>query len=200
MPSTRRPIGMRAITEQVVPRNAPGFLVEKEARAYGYGDWLSWEIGLIEAGRIAFLSFPLPVEGMAVFGPLIGVTVWPALLMLPVLLVLGKISTFRAPTATSLFLLSAFHWDLIEMPSDGYLGLLTRGLPITVLPAWALYWFWANQGQFRGSDRGRGAGLRRGGSIGAGAAGETTAPENLPSRRHRRVSAGGPAQAARPPA
>ena len=140
------PIGTRALTEQVVPRNAPSFLVEKEARAYGYGDWLSWEIGLIETGRSAYLSFPLPIEGIAVFGPLLGVTLWPVLLMLPVLIILGKISTFRAASATSLFLLSAFHWELIEAPSEGYIGFITRGLPITVLPAWALYWLWAHQG------------------------------------------------------
>jgi hypothetical protein len=66
------PIGIRAITEEVIPRNLPSFLVEKAARPYGFGDWLSWEIGLIEVGRVAYLSSPIPVEGIAVFGPLVG--------------------------------------------------------------------------------------------------------------------------------
>jgi hypothetical protein len=147
------PIGVRAISEQVIPRNLPSFLVEKEARAYGYGDWLSWEIGLIETGRIAFLSFPVPVEGIAVLGPLIGVTVWPVLVMLPTLVIFGRLSSFRNATTTSLFLLSAFHWELIEAPSDGYIGLLTRGLPITLLPTWCLFWLWANQHQLSAGAR-----------------------------------------------
>jgi hypothetical protein len=168
------PIGTRALTEQVVPRNAPGFLVDKEARTYGYGDWLSWEIGLIETGRVAYLSFPIPVEGSAVFGPFLGVTLWPVVLMLPMFLILSKISSFRTASATSLFLLSAFHWELIEAPSDGYLGLLTRTLPITVLPAWVLFWLWANKDQFTESSRPGtprlGAGLRHRGALPGGRA------------------------------
>lgn len=139
------PIGTKALTDQVIPRIMPGFLVEKEARAYGYGDWLSWELGIAESGRISFLSFPLPVEGVAVFGPLIGVTIWPFMLMLPMLLVLGRVSSLLYITPTSLFLLSALHWDLVEALSDGYIAMLTRGLPITVIPAWCLYWFWGQR-------------------------------------------------------
>jgi hypothetical protein len=61
------------------------------------------------------------------------------------LLLLSKLSSFRASSATSLFLLSALHWQLIEDPSSGYLGLLTRSIPILIIPAWCLYWVFARE-------------------------------------------------------
>jgi hypothetical protein len=127
------PIGVRALTEEVFPRVLPSFLVDKEARPYGYGDWLSWEVGLIETGRVSYLSSTLPIEGIAVFGAILGVTIWPVVFMLPMLLLFGRISSFAVPTATSIFLLSAFHWELIEGASDTFIGVATRSIPSAVI-------------------------------------------------------------------
>lgn len=136
-------IGTRGF-EEVYARVVPGFLVAKEARNYGYGDWLSWEMGLIEFGRISFLSFPLPAEGIALFG-IPGMVLFPIVFLLPVLIILGRISSLRYVTAPSLFLVSALHWELVEGPSETFISIVVRSLPILVAPVACLYWLWTQR-------------------------------------------------------
>jgi hypothetical protein len=80
-------------------------------------------------------------------GAILGVTLWPIIFMLPMLVLFGRISSFAVPTATSIFLLSAFHWELIEGASDTFIGVATRSIPSAVIPLWLLYWLWAQPGR-----------------------------------------------------
>lgn len=153
-------IGWRGF-EEVYARVVPSFLAAKEERLFGYGDWLSWELGLIETGRVAYFSFPLPMEGLALFG-LTGLVLFPVLFMTPVLLIAGRIASFRFATAPSLFLVSALHWELVEGASDTYISLVLRVLPILVGPALALFWAWSQQRPFEQPARLAGSGRRSG--------------------------------------
>ena len=56
------PLGLSALTE-VYSRVVPGFLVAKEPKAYGYGDWLSWELAIFQPPLKTFTNFGLPMEG-----------------------------------------------------------------------------------------------------------------------------------------
>ncbi len=63
------PLGLSALDE-VYSRVVPGFLVNKEPKPYGYGDWLSWELGIFQPPLKTFTNFGLPMEGYAVAGTL----------------------------------------------------------------------------------------------------------------------------------
>ena len=133
-----QPLGYEAV-EQVLNRAYPRFLGNKIDYPYGHGDWLTWQLGLIENGRVSYLSFGLPMEGYATFG-VWGLILAPFVFITPLLLVMGRISTLRQPLAASLFLFCAFQWQIFEGQSESFIALLTRALPLTVPPLLALYW------------------------------------------------------------
>ena len=132
-------IGTRAYTDEVIPRVMPSFLGSKQARDYGYGDWLSWETGMIESNRIAFLSFSLPVEGLAVFG-FVGFVLLPSVSLFLVLLAIGRIQTLMTVGPLSAYLFGALHWYLVEGASDVYISMLIRVLPLLCVPVWLFLW------------------------------------------------------------
>jgi hypothetical protein len=135
---THLPIGMPEV-DQVLTRVAPGFLgYSKESVLGGMGDWLSWQTGLGTPGNVAYLNFGLPMEGLATWG-WIGFVTYPILFLLPTLLFCGRLSSLRLPAPVSIFLFTAFQHALIEDTSDGFIGLLTRGLPVTALLLLILY-------------------------------------------------------------
>ncbi|MDB5512451.1 MAG: conserved rane protein of unknown function [Enterovirga sp.] len=137
------PLGLEPL-DQVMERVKPSFFGDKEYFDYGYGDWLFWQLGMIEHGRIAFLNFALPMEGLALFG-LPGFLLFPVVFMFPVLLLCGRISSLRFPSAPSLFLIGSLHWSLVEGTSDVFLSMPIRTIPLAVIPAYGLYWFWAQR-------------------------------------------------------
>jgi len=125
------PLGLSALAE-VYSRVVPGFLVAKEPKAYGYGDWLSWELGIFQPPLKTFTNFGLPMEGYAVAG-IWGFVMFPALVLVPVLLVLSRISSFRVPYPSSLLLFAATQWSIVEGTSDVFFVVLTRVLPIVLV-------------------------------------------------------------------
>lgn len=137
------PLGFEPLL-QVLERVRPSFIGEKDTFDYGYGDWLTWQLGMIENGRVAYLNFGLPMEGLALFG-LPGFVLFPLIFMFPILLICGRISSLRYPSAPSFFLIGSLHWSLIEGTSDLFLSLPMRTLPLAVIPAYWLYWFWAQK-------------------------------------------------------
>ena len=60
--------------------------MNKEPKPYGYGDWLSWELGFFQPPLKTFTNFGLPMEGYAVTGTL-GFVLFPTLVLFPILLV-----------------------------------------------------------------------------------------------------------------
>ncbi len=139
-------VDLAGAVDQVLQRSAPAFLVNKQAWEFGYGDWLTWQLGLIETGRIGYLSFSLPMEGLALLGPL-GLLLFPVLFMLPTIMLCSRLASWRMATVPSLFMFSTLHASLFEAQSDGYIALVTRTLPMTVLPAFGLLWLFAQQGR-----------------------------------------------------
>ena len=125
------PLGLSALSE-VYSRVVPGFLVAKVPKAYGYGDWLSWELGIFQPPLKTFTNFGLPMEGYAVAG-LWGFILLPGLVLLPVLFVLSCISSLRVPYPSSLLLFAAAQWPLVEGTSDVFFVVLTRQLPILLV-------------------------------------------------------------------
>jgi len=124
----RRPIGMPAVNQSLA-RNAPGFLgFDKSDLSFGMGDWLSWQMDMGTYGIPAFLNFGLPMEGLATWG-LIGFVAYPFVLSLIILLICGRISSLKLPLPTSIFLFTSLQTAMIEDTSDGYLSVITRGLP-----------------------------------------------------------------------
>jgi len=86
--------------------------------ADGYGDiWHS-----------RFLELWPSMEGLATWG-LIGFVAYPFVLSLIILLICGRISSLKLPLPTSIFLFTSLQTAMIEDTSDGYLSVITRGLP-----------------------------------------------------------------------
>ena len=125
------PLGLSALDE-VYSRVVPGFLVSKEPKAYGYGDWLAWELGIFQPPLKTFTNFGLPMEGYAVAGTL-GFVLFPTFVLFPLLLILSRVSSLRIPYPCSLLLFGAMQWPMIEGTSDVYFVLLTRQLPILLV-------------------------------------------------------------------
>jgi hypothetical protein len=125
------PLGLAALDE-VYSRIVPGFLVNKEPKAYGYGDWLSWELAIFPPPLKTFTNFGLPMEGYAVAGTL-GFVLFPTLALFPVLLVLSRVSSLRVPYPSSLVLFGAVQWPLVEGTSDTFFNVLTRAIPILLV-------------------------------------------------------------------
>jgi hypothetical protein len=134
----RVPIGMPALN-QTIARVAPGFLgFDKNVSRYGLGDWFCWQTGLFEPESLVFANFALPMEGLATWG-LAGFIAYPFLFLLPVLYVSGRISSFRLPIPASIFIFADGQHAFIETMSDGFLGSLTRTLPVFAILLFGLY-------------------------------------------------------------
>ena len=125
------PLGLSALDE-VYSRVVPGFLVNKEPKPYGYGDWLSWELGIFQPPLKTFTNFGLPMEGYAVAGTL-GFVLFPTLVLFPILLVLSRVSSLRVPYPSSLLLFGAVQWPIVEGTSDVFFVMLTRQIPILLV-------------------------------------------------------------------
>jgi hypothetical protein len=125
------PLGLSALDE-IYSRVVPGFLVNKEPKAYGYGDWLSWELAIFLPPLKTFTNFGLPMEGYAVAGTL-GFVLFPTLVLFPLLLVLSRVSSLRLPYPSSLVLFGALQWSIVEGTSDTYVVMLTRAIPILLV-------------------------------------------------------------------
>ena len=125
------PLGLSALDE-VYSRVIPGFLVNKEPKPYGYGDWLSWELGIFQPPLKTFTNFGLPMEGYAVAGTL-GFVLFPTLALFPTLLVLSRVSSLRVPYPSSLLLFGAVQWPIVEGTSDIFFVVLTRQIPILLI-------------------------------------------------------------------
>jgi len=137
---TREPLGMEAV-DQTLARVAPGFLgYDKEITMTGPGDWLSWQTGLLEPGRVMFAVFGLPMEGLATWG-LIGMIVYPFLFMLPVLYICGRLSSFRLPFPLSVYLFVVIQHFMLDTTSDVYLVWLSRNLPVLLVSLFVLHHF-----------------------------------------------------------
>ena len=136
---TRKPIGMEAI-QQSLARNAPGFLgYDKDITTIGPGDWLSWQTGLSEPGRVYFAVFGLPMEGLASWG-LAGMIVYPFIFMLPVLFLCGRLSSLRLALPVSIYLFVDTQHMMLESTSDVFLAWTTRNLPVVFLLLFALHY------------------------------------------------------------
>ncbi|WP_026606525.1 hypothetical protein [Methylocapsa acidiphila] len=126
---SRNPIGMEDITH-ALGNNAPGFLgFEKTSSLYGMGDWLNWHMDIGHIGQISFLIFGLPMEGLVSWG-IIGFVAYPFIFLLPIVLVSGRISSLRLPLPTSIFIFASLQHGLVEATSDGFISMITRGLPV----------------------------------------------------------------------
>ena len=125
------PLGLSALDE-IYSRVVPGFLVNKEPKAYGYGDWLSWELAIFLPPLKTFTNFGLPMEGYAVAG-ILGFVLFPTLVLFPLLLVLSRVSSLRLPYPSSLVLFGALQWPIVEGTSDTYVVMLTRSIPILLV-------------------------------------------------------------------
>ena len=138
---TRKPIGMEGI-EQSLARMAPGFLgYDKGITTIGPGDWLSWQTGLSEPGRVYFAVFGLPMEGLASWG-LAGMIVYPFIFMLPVLFLCGRLSSLRLPLPVSIYLFVDTQHMMLEGTSDVFLAWATRNLPVVFLLLFALHYLY----------------------------------------------------------
>ncbi|QBR71358.1 hypothetical protein CU048_08775 [Beijerinckiaceae bacterium] len=127
---TRVPIGMAALDETLAA-TAPGFLGYRKS-TQGMGDWLSWQTGLSEPGRVYYAIFGLPMEGLASWG-LLGMIAYPFLFMLPVLYVCGTLSSFRLTLPLSIFLFTAIQHSMLESTSETFVAFLTRGVLFLVV-------------------------------------------------------------------
>ena len=125
------PLGLSAMDE-VYSRVVPGFLVNKEPKPYGYGDWLSWELGIFQPPLKTFTNFGLPMEGYAIAG-ILGFVLFPTLVLFPMLLVMSRVSSLRVPYPSSLLLFAAVQWPTVEGTSDVFFIMLTRQLPILLV-------------------------------------------------------------------
>jgi hypothetical protein len=121
---TRAPIGMAALDETLAA-TAPGFLGYRKS-TQGMGDWLSWQTGLSEPGRVYYAVFGLPMEGLASWG-LIGMIAYPFIFMLPMLYICGTLSSFRLALPVSIFLFTAVQHSMLESTSETFVAFLTRG-------------------------------------------------------------------------
>lgn len=135
---TRVPIGMTALN-QTIARVAPGFLgFDKNVSRYGLGDWFCWQTGLFAPESLVFANFGLPMEGLATWG-MIGFIAYPFAFMLPLLFICGRISSFRLPIPTSIFLFADSQHNIVEAMSDGFLASMTRTLPLFAILLYGLY-------------------------------------------------------------
>lgn len=135
---THNHLGMKSIKE-AFNRNLPGFLgFEKKSSVYGMGDWLSWQTGMGTPGVMSFLTYCLPMEGLAAWG-LPGFIAFPIIFFLPVLLVWGWISSLRTSAIMSIFTFTTLQHGLIEATSDGFLGMIIRDAPIQTFFVFGLY-------------------------------------------------------------
>jgi hypothetical protein len=136
---TRESIGMEAI-EQSLARNAPSFLgYNKDITTIGPGDWLSWQTGLFEPGRVYFAVFGLPMVRLASWG-LVGMVIYPFLFMLPVLFICRRLSSLRLALPVSIYLFVDIQHRMIESTSDVFLAWMTRNLPFVFLILLALHY------------------------------------------------------------
>jgi hypothetical protein len=125
------PLGLSAMNE-VYSRIVPSFLVAKEAKPYGYGDWLAWELAIFPPPLKTYTNFGLPMEGYTVAG-IIGFILFPVFVWFPVLLVCSRITSLRVPYPSSLLLFGALQWQFIEGNSDAFFIILTRQIPILMV-------------------------------------------------------------------
>jgi hypothetical protein len=125
------PLGL-SVMKEVYSRIVPGFLVAKEAKPYGYGDWLAWELGIFHPPLKTNTNFSLPMEGYAIAG-MLGFIFLPTLFLFTILLVCSRISSLRVPYPSSLVLFGALQWQLIEGNSDAFFIILTRQIPILLV-------------------------------------------------------------------
>lgn len=136
---TREPLGMAAV-DQTLARNAPGFLgYNKDISNYGPGDWLSWQTGLSEPGVISYLTFGLPMEGLAAWG-VAGMILYPFIFMFPVLYICGRMSSLRLAWPASIFLFVVIQHVFLEAASDSFLSWVLRNFPVYFLCLFVLYW------------------------------------------------------------
>ncbi|MEJ0094614.1 MAG: hypothetical protein WDN46_14630 [Methylocella sp.] len=122
--------------ERSINMNRPSFLGPK--LGVGMGDWMSWQLGMGAPGVISFLNFGLPMEGLATWG-VIGFITYPFIFMLPVLLIFGRISSFRLATPVSVLMFIALQHSIFEDTSDGFIGTVLRDAPILLLLLFSLY-------------------------------------------------------------
>ncbi len=129
-------IGLPAL-QQSVKSIMPGFLgyVKDDVSV---GDWLGWHTGLLKPPLTTFMNYGLPMEGLVTWG-LIGFIVYPFVFMLPVLVVFSRISSFRQVTPLSIYIFTALQTGVIEATSDGFIGEITRGIPIMLAALCGLY-------------------------------------------------------------
>jgi hypothetical protein len=133
---THSQIGLPAL-QQSVKLIMPGFLgyVKDDVSV---GDWLGWHTGLLKPPLTTFMNYGLPMEGLVTWG-LIGFIVYPFVFMLPVLVVFSRISSFRQVTPLSIYIFTALQTGAIEATSDGFIGEMTRGVPIMLAALCGLY-------------------------------------------------------------
>ncbi len=123
---SRKLIGMEDVVHAFA-NNAPGFLgYEKPFSIYGMGDWLNWHMDIGQIGVASFLSFSLPLEGLVSWG-LAGFVLYPLIFLLPAMWIAGWISSFKHPLPTSIFLFASLQHGFVEVTSDGFISLFTRG-------------------------------------------------------------------------
>ncbi len=116
------PIGIRSF-RQSMTGVMPGFMgFDKNPESLG--DWLGWQVGLLEAGEQPFINFGLPMEGYASWG-WIGIIIYPFLFFFPYLWVFTKIASFRLAVPVSIFVFTSIQL-MVETTSDGYMNGITR--------------------------------------------------------------------------
>jgi hypothetical protein len=132
----RAPLGMEALKTSIVA-NSPGFLGFSKL-PYDLGDWLAWQMGMLEPGLISYLNFGLPMEGLATWG-WVGFIAYPFIFMFPVLLIYARISSLRLATPVSVFLFTDLQHGIVEMTSDGFIEIALKGAPLLFLILFGLY-------------------------------------------------------------
>jgi hypothetical protein len=138
---TREAVGMDAVNE-VIRRETPSFLVErdKSLATVGFGDWLSWQVGMSEPGRTYDANFGLPMEGYAAWH-WAGFLGYPIVLTMLMLVLCARVSSFRLSIPGSIFMFATIQHDIIEATSDAFVSVITRSIPVTALALFVLYHF-----------------------------------------------------------
>ncbi|MGO9674549.1 MAG: hypothetical protein ACLPSF_10350 [Methylocella sp.] len=131
------PVGINSVW-QSIDGAAPGFLGFIK-RPESLGDWLGWQTGLVAEGGEPFINFGLPMEGYTSWG-WIGAIIYPFLFIFPFIWAFTRISSFRLPLPTSIFIFTEIQAGLIEQTSDSYINGITRGVPIMFGALFALHW------------------------------------------------------------
>ncbi|VTZ27347.1 conserved membrane hypothetical protein [Methylocella tundrae] len=133
---TRALIGSTAI-KRSLSDIMPGFLgyVKEDANL---GDWMGWQVGILQPPYITYINFGLPMEGLATWGwP--GFIAYPVIFILPVLLAFARISSFRMPLPLSIYLFTILQTGMIEWLSNGFMVALTREIPVLLVALTGIY-------------------------------------------------------------